>query len=216
MDYYTRLEQGRGAALPSVAVLESIARALDLPPAERNHLHRLAGSAAPAPATPEQPAPALLFLLERLPSTPAQIVSDLGEVLAQNSPADQVFPWVLEQDTANVYEYWFDNAGVRAVFPDDQRAEYSVAQAGELRTAATRRALSGDLRGEALVAELLQRSAEFERAWSAVRAHDGRDKSLWIAEGPSIRVFRAHVTVDASSSQMFAAFEERREINDRS
>lgn len=54
VDYYTRLEQGRERN-PSPAVLDAIARALDLGPEAREHLFRLADSpvgVAPAPARP--------------------------------------------------------------------------------------------------------------------------------------------------------------------
>src|SRR5580693_5122895 len=45
-DYYTRLEQGR-SIVPSPAVVESIARALDLDAAGRAHLRALIGSPGP-------------------------------------------------------------------------------------------------------------------------------------------------------------------------
>ncbi|MGX1682787.1 helix-turn-helix domain-containing protein, partial [Streptomyces althioticus] len=43
VDYYTRLEQARGPR-PSARILDALARALRLTPAERGHLFRLAGS----------------------------------------------------------------------------------------------------------------------------------------------------------------------------
>ena len=49
VDYYVRLEQARGPRT-SARILESLAAALRLPPAERAHLFRLAGVALSAPA----------------------------------------------------------------------------------------------------------------------------------------------------------------------
>ncbi|GAB2938436.1 helix-turn-helix transcriptional regulator [Rhodococcus aerolatus] len=47
VDYVVRLEQGR-ASTPSAPVVAALARALQLTDAERDHLYRLAGLAAPA------------------------------------------------------------------------------------------------------------------------------------------------------------------------
>src|SRR5438477_495469 len=46
VDYVVRLEQGRHTT-PSVQVVASLARALQLTEAERDHLHRLAGLVPP-------------------------------------------------------------------------------------------------------------------------------------------------------------------------
>src|SRR5690606_28846181 len=92
VDYYTRLEQGRAASMPSAGVVDALAQTLELSEAERAHLHRLTGRAAPEPTGSEDAAPALLFILERLENTSAQVMSDLGVVLAQNDAADAVFP----------------------------------------------------------------------------------------------------------------------------
>src|SRR5690606_20194363 len=146
VDYYTRLEQRRAASMPSAGVVDALAQPLGRSEAERAHLHRRTGRAAPEPTGSEDAAPALLFILERLENTPAQVMSDLGVVLAQNDAADAVFPWVVEQglQRANVYEHWFCHDEVRAEFPEEHRSDYSEAQAGELRTAVARRQLAGD------------------------------------------------------------------------
>jgi transcriptional regulator with XRE-family HTH domain len=49
VDYVVRLEQGR-ATTPSASVVASLARALQLSTAERDHLYRLARIVPPAPA----------------------------------------------------------------------------------------------------------------------------------------------------------------------
>lgn len=207
VDYYTRLEQGRAAAMPSAGVVDALAQTLELSQAERAHLHRLTGRAAPELVGTEEPAPGLCFILERLGSTPAQIMSDLGSVLAQNIAADAIFPWVVEQgcQRANVYEHWFCHSEVRAEFPEEHGSSYSDAQAGELRAALTRRQLVGDETGHRFVAELSEESPEFRRAWAAQQVHDGRDKRIWI---PATRgsALEAHVTVDEHTSQRLIAF----------
>lgn len=207
VDYYTRLEQGRAAAMPSASVVDALAETLELSTAERAHLHRLTGRAAPETAGAEEPAPGLLFLLERLRDTPAQIMSGLGSILAQNGAADIIFPWVVDQglQRANVYEHWFCHEDVRAEFPEEHRSAYSDAQAGELRAAVTRRQLIGDDTGQRFVEELSGGSSEFRRAWGTQLVHDGRDKRIWI---PATRgsVLEAHVTVDEHTNQRLIAF----------
>ncbi|MBL1096597.1 MmyB family transcriptional regulator [Streptomyces coffeae] len=86
-DYYTRLEQAR-VPRPSRRMLTALARALRLTDAERDHLFRLAGEEPPHdPATAGHIRPGLLRVLDRLHDTPAQVVTDGGEVLARNTMA---------------------------------------------------------------------------------------------------------------------------------
>ena len=205
VDYYTRLEQGRAASKPSAEVTDALADALQLTRAERAHLHRLAGRAAPEISVEEEVASSLLFILQRLDNTPGQILTDLGTVLAQNPAADAAFGWAVEEGmgTANIYQRWFCHAEVRAECPPEQRAAYSELQAGELRTAVTRRALAGDDRGYALVDELSRNSTEFQRAWAAHRVHAGQHKRIWIATRTSLD---AHTTIDELTSQRLIVF----------
>lgn len=83
-NYYTRLEQGRERH-PSVQVLDALSRALNLGPDAHDHLHRLAG-AAPGRHVPAQATvrPDLLELVEEWTTTPAMVISDTLDVLAQN------------------------------------------------------------------------------------------------------------------------------------
>lgn len=208
VDYYTRLEQGRADSMPSPAIADALVGALRLTPAERAHLHHLTGRTAPVASRPEEPAPGLLFLLRHLGGLAAQVLNDLGDVLAQNPAADQFFPWIIEArpGPANVYERWFCHAHVRSGFPEALRESYSVAQAGELRAAVARRDLHGDDRGRRLVDELFRVSAEFRWAWMEMEVLDGRDKTLWVRTVPG-STLRAHVTVDEHSDQRLIVFE---------
>ncbi|MEO6088433.1 MAG: helix-turn-helix domain-containing protein [Umezawaea sp.] len=84
VDYVVRLEQGRSSQ-PSTQLLASLARALRLSDDERAHLFHLAGHPPPAADGVARLARAgLIRLLDLLGGAPAMVLSDLGEVLAQN------------------------------------------------------------------------------------------------------------------------------------
>lgn len=83
VDYYIRLEQGRGSR-PSAQVLTSLGRVLRLTGDELAYLLRLADQ-APAPADPTREVPkTILRLLERLDETPAMVINACFDVLAWN------------------------------------------------------------------------------------------------------------------------------------
>ena len=86
--YYTFLEQGRDVR-PSRQVLDALARALRLSPAERAHLHELAhGHPAPtAPRMAETLAPAVFALVDRLDPYPTYVTGRRFDVLAANRAA---------------------------------------------------------------------------------------------------------------------------------
>jgi transcriptional regulator with XRE-family HTH domain len=86
-EYYTRLEQARGPR-PSREVLGSLARALRLSDAERDHLHHLAGvPPAPPPGPPRDVRPSIVNLVRRLPLAAAKVNSAIYDVLAWNDLA---------------------------------------------------------------------------------------------------------------------------------
>lgn len=86
-EYYTRLEQNR-APRPSREVLGGLARALRLTDAERDHLHRLAGSPPePPPGPSREVRESVLRLIHRLPQAAAIVLSATYEVLAWNDLA---------------------------------------------------------------------------------------------------------------------------------
>jgi transcriptional regulator with XRE-family HTH domain len=87
VDYYIRLEQGRGPH-PSRQVLSALARALLLTADERDYLFRLAGQSPPPPAGPSREiTPGIRYLLDSMPDTPAYVVDAAYNVLAWNQLA---------------------------------------------------------------------------------------------------------------------------------
>ena len=84
VDYYIRLEQGRGPRA-SRQVLSALARALMLNGDERDYLFRMGGVAPPEPVRPSREiSPGLRHLLDGLPATPAYVVDAAYNILAWN------------------------------------------------------------------------------------------------------------------------------------
>ncbi|AGL18980.1 helix-turn-helix transcriptional regulator [Actinoplanes sp. N902-109] len=176
VDYIVRLEQGRSSQ-PSGQLLGALTRALRLSDDERDHLFHLAGQ-QPPPATGAagQARAGLIRMLDLLGDTPALVLSDLGEVLAQN-PASVLLTGDhtgYAGDRRYAVFRWFTESGDRALQPDDERAEHSRRLVADLRAVAGRR--SGDPVVAGLVARLQSASAEFRRLWAghevAVRRSD--------------------------------------------
>ena len=165
-DYLNRLEQSRGPQ-PSVQILAALTRALHLDRAERDHLFRLSGHAAPERVTADlHVSPGIQRILERLTDTPAQVVTELGETLAQTEPARALLGDARELSglrRATVYR-WFTEPESRDVYAradHDLRGRTFVA---ELRAVYAR---TGDRsRAGAIVAELKRVSPEFAAVWA--------------------------------------------------
>src|SRR5260370_2253387 len=84
VDYYIRLEQGRGPH-PSRQILAALARALMLTADEREYLFRLAGETPPpAAGLSRQVSPGIRSLLDVMPETPAYVVDNKYDILAWN------------------------------------------------------------------------------------------------------------------------------------
>ncbi|MFC6883844.1 MULTISPECIES: helix-turn-helix transcriptional regulator [Actinomadura] len=82
VDYYIRLEQGRGPR-PSAQVLDALGRALRLTGDEHGYLLRLADQAPRANASRTVP-DHVLGLLERLDDVPAMVINACYDILAWN------------------------------------------------------------------------------------------------------------------------------------
>ncbi|MFE9429140.1 helix-turn-helix transcriptional regulator [Kitasatospora sp. NPDC006697] len=166
-DYYMRLEQARGPQ-PSTQLLGALARALKLTADERDHLYLLGGHRPPAaaPAGPEI-APAVRYLLDRLTDTPVQLVSDLGDLIAQNAAADRVFDPVchVSGQRRNIVWAWFSSPVVHDLYSAEEWTDCGRALVADLRAAATRRG-PDDPAATTLITQLLAHSPEFAALWT--------------------------------------------------
>ncbi|MFI0960735.1 helix-turn-helix transcriptional regulator [Streptomyces sp. NPDC021080] len=176
VDYVVRLEQGRSSQ-PSAQLLGALARALRLSDDERDHLFHLAGHRPPpADAVARLARAGLIRMLDLLGDTPALVLSDLGEVLAQNRAAlllmgDHTgYP----DDRRYTAYRWFTDPAARTVTPPEEQERHARQLVADLRAAAGRR--SGDSTVAGLVGRLQAASADFRRIWAehevAVRRAD--------------------------------------------
>jgi len=167
VDYYSRLEQGRSPQ-PSEQMLAAIARGLRLTLDERDHLFRLGGHNAPVRALrSEHISPGLMRVLGRLQDTPAQVVSELGEILLQSATARVLFgdETQLTGMSRSIVYRWFTDPIARDVFPDEERPAQSRNLTADLRTVYAKYGSSS--RAGAVVDALLVQSPEFAELWAA-------------------------------------------------
>ena len=168
-DYLMRLEQGRSPQ-PSTQILGALAHALRLDDDGRDHLYVLAGHRPPAGRfAGNHVRPGLLLLLDQLATVPAQIVSDLGDVLAQNAMSTALFGSVCstrkhdcDQDH-NIVWRWFNDPNLRAAYPAEEHDDLGRSHVADLRAAVARR--GADLDATALVQRLRDGSTEFGELW---------------------------------------------------
>jgi len=199
IDYYARLEQGRGPQ-PSVQVLSSIAQALRLDLDERDHLFRLAGQSPPSRSRrSDHVSPALLRVLDRLDDTPAQVVSDLADVLAQNRMAVALFGDQLRftgLERSRYYRWFMGDPDERATCAPGQEARTSATRASNLRAAIARN--GEDDRSRALVSALLEGSAEFREVWARheVNHHYNELKQIMHPQLGLLEVFCQRLSYD--------------------
>ena len=166
-DYYTELERGRGAQ-PSAQTLAALARALRLGGDQRDHLFHLADRPLPESARgtgARHVQPALLGLLDRLATTPAQVITDLHETLVQNELAAALLGRAPEpRGPATGFAYrWFTDPDSRAVYPAEDHPHHSRVFVADLQAVAARRSRDSEVAG--MTAALRQRSAEFAALW---------------------------------------------------
>ncbi|MFI8460556.1 helix-turn-helix transcriptional regulator [Kitasatospora sp. NPDC085464] len=179
VDYYARLEQRRGPQ-PSPQLLAALARVLRLSEDERDHLFRLAGHEPPRRHGPlGHVRPGLLLILDRLHDTPAQVVTDLGDVLAQNPMAGAVFgdTSTLAPERRNLLLRWFTEPRSRELFPPEDHEDLARAHVAALRAA--RSARPGDRRAAELLQQLLATGEEFTTHWErheVARRRTGRKR----------------------------------------
>ncbi|MFE6285949.1 helix-turn-helix transcriptional regulator [Streptomyces sp. NPDC057877] len=166
VDYYIRLEQGRGPSV-SDAVLDAVARVLRLDAAEHEYLRVVARpprrTADPDPAFPWV-RPAVQLLLDGMDRNPAYVLDHRMNALAWNPLADALlgFSGVPRADR-NLVRRAFLDPDSRALYPDwEEVAEQTVAH---LRLKAGHH--PDDPAVAELVAEVSARSPEFRRMWAS-------------------------------------------------
>jgi transcriptional regulator with XRE-family HTH domain len=166
VDYYTRLEQSRGPR-PSRQMLTALARALRLTDDERDHLFHLAGEEPPRRGSASAHVrPGLLLVLDRLHDTPAAVMSDCGDVLAQNAMARALSGDMSARPPRdrNLYRRFFLDPAAQELLPPEDRPEHARSHVANLRAVAASR--PDDPEPAALVAELRSSSEEFARLWT--------------------------------------------------
>lgn len=166
VDYYVQLEQGRGAQ-PSEQMLAALARALRLTSDERDHIYYLAGRPVPpVGSTNAHIHPGMLDLLERLTTTPAQIMSDLSVTLVQNRLAAALLgkPKFTSGPRASFIHQWFTDPEARALYHPDEHDHQSRVFVADLRAAVARR--GSDKASTNLINSLRRDSPEFADLWA--------------------------------------------------
>ncbi|MFB9235619.1 helix-turn-helix transcriptional regulator [Plantactinospora siamensis] len=176
VNYYIRLEQGQSTNA-SDAVIEALARALDLDDAERTHLFALARprpAKRRAAARTETPAPGAAALLASMPNVPTLLLGRRCDILAWNPIGHALFAGhldpsaperpgarpnhlrllFLDPHTRELYRDWAEEAALAVA-----SLRYITAQYPE------------DRRLAELIGELSINSPEFARLWAR---HDVR------------------------------------------
>ncbi|WP_433246208.1 helix-turn-helix transcriptional regulator [Streptosporangium sp. CA-135522] len=161
VDYYIRLEQGRGHNA-SDTVLDAVARVLRLDRTEREHLLDLARPSRVADTPTQTPArPGVRVLLDMI-DTPAFVLGRCMDVLAWNAPADAVIGFsAMAPGARNMVRHAFLDPAARARYPD--WAAVAADTVAYLRLEAARHPDDG--RMAALVEELSAGDATFRRLW---------------------------------------------------
>ncbi|MCO6000248.1 helix-turn-helix transcriptional regulator [Actinoallomurus rhizosphaericola] len=166
VDYYIRLEQGRGPR-PSRQILSAIGRALRLSDDERDHLYHLGGEVPGPPIGPVRDVrPGVLHLLDRLDDTPAMVCDATYEVLAWNPMAAALLGDFsrLPLGERNLIWRFFTDPAARARHDAEGARRFARESAADLRAAAAR--YPHDAGVHRLVDRLLAAVPEFRALWA--------------------------------------------------
>jgi len=210
IDYYIRLEQGKESN-PSGPILDGLARALRLNDEEHAHLYALANLVAGRTARADSRVsrvvrPGVRQLLETVRPCPAYVLTRTSDLLAANPEALILFAGLTDWPAGrrNTIRYTFLHPAARELFADwEHAAETTAAHLHSLEAS-----YPDDPDAPALIAELLDASAEFARLWQRhdVRQRRGEAKSfrhplvgefalttevLYLANGQRMTVYQA-------------------------
>nr|WP_030988721.1 MULTISPECIES: helix-turn-helix transcriptional regulator [unclassified Streptomyces] len=167
VDYYNELERGAGSQ-PSEQMIAALARALRLSADERDHLYHLAGRPVPVPGgAASHVHPGMFDLLQRLTSTPAQVITDLHVTLVQNPLAVALLgdQSGFRGARASFIHRWFTDPKARQLYPEADHEAQSRAFVADLRAAAARRDAK-DVEARSMIGALLDISSEFAALWA--------------------------------------------------
>lgn len=163
VSWYTLLEQGQDVH-PSRQVLESLAQALHLSPAEEQHLFRLANQALPTSTRTEeqQVSPALQRIVDALCPHPAFVIGRRWDVLTWNRAAELVFHFhePCPPHSRNVIWRFFVRGARNFDLHWEQQAQNLVAQ---FRADYAR--YPGDTSFQEIIADLQRVSPQFRLWW---------------------------------------------------
>jgi transcriptional regulator with XRE-family HTH domain len=166
VDYYIRLEQGRGPH-PSRNVLAALARALMFSRDDREYLFHIADEVPPTVVGPSRTvSSAIRHLLDGMPYTPAYVVDAKYDVLAWNQLAT-FFLSDLSQvghEDRNMIRWMFRQPDTDRHWSDEDMVAFTRSSIADLRAAYGR--YPGDAGIAALVTELLGVSKRFTRMWN--------------------------------------------------
>jgi transcriptional regulator with XRE-family HTH domain len=165
VDYYIRLEQGRGPH-PSRQVLSALARALMLSGDERDYLFRMAGQAPPQPSQPSREiTPGIRHLLDSMPVTPAYVVDAAYNILAWNRLATYFIGNLAGHADRNMIRWTFRRSPTDVIWSDEHLLRFTRSTVADLRAGYAR--YPGDPEIESLVTEMLALSPQFADMWAA-------------------------------------------------
>jgi transcriptional regulator with XRE-family HTH domain len=165
VDYYIRLEQGRGPH-PSRQVLAALARALMLTADERDYLFRMASEAPPQRARPgREITPGIRHLLDSMPTTPAYVVDAAYNVLAWNQLATHFIGDLAGHTDRNMIRWMFRRPPADSIWDDVHVLGFTRSTVADLRAGYAR--YPGDPEIESLVTEMLALSPRFAGMWAA-------------------------------------------------
>ncbi len=167
VDYYVRLEQGRSPHV-SDAVLDAVARALELSSGETRHLKMLARPST-SDDEPDHVVRGQLVRLLEATDTPAFLLGRRTDVLAWNPLGDAIFGFSRQaRGDRNSARYVFTNREAARFYPDwSTVAAETVAW---LHLDAGRHPRDPEL--ASLVGELSITSPEFRRLWARHDVYD--------------------------------------------
>jgi transcriptional regulator with XRE-family HTH domain len=183
--WYTWLEQARDVRA-SHAVLDALANALSLTPAERRHLVTLGRGeeAPPPPAVTEEVSSPVQRLIANLGLSPAYILGRRWDYLAWNDAMAVLFgdPAEVPPEQRNQIWLFFTDPARRALMPDWKRSARILAS----RFRADYARHVGDPAFDRLVSDLHDASPEFRRWWAQHEVKgdtDGRKEIIHPIEG---------------------------------